>query len=175
MLKAASRPHELTPRWTTTPEIFINDADTAIHDFWWAIKNRPKQFAEKLSKTRVCMAEWRRQRSIYRSDSRISRLDRGFSAFYLNRCNRSGIIMNGGPIGGVKQEGEWLINARFNKPELLLRCQKIAEYRDRIYISGDDGIDFVRRTKASRSLFFMGLQGIEWVILGDHSGGTGCG
>jgi DNA adenine methylase len=138
-----------------TPEIHINDADAAIHDFWWAIKNRPTQFAGKLSKTRVSMAEWRRQRSIYRSSGRMSRLDRGFSAFYLNRCNRSGIIMNGGPIGGTKQQGEWLIDARFNKHDLLLRCQKIAEYRDRIFVSGDDGIDFVRKQDVSRTLFFI--------------------
>jgi DNA adenine methylase len=63
--------------------------------------------------------------------------------------------MNGGPIGGIKQQGEWLIDARFNKPDLLLRCQKIAEYRDRIFISDDDGIDFVRRQDVSRTLFFI--------------------
>ena len=62
-----------------------------------------------------------------------------FSAFYLNRCNRSGIIMNGGPIGGVKQTGKWKLDARFNKAELRRRCEKVAEYRERIHVSGDDG------------------------------------
>jgi DNA adenine methylase len=137
------------------PEIYINDADVAIRDFWWAVRNQPKKFSEKLSKTRVSMAEWRRQRAIYRSSARISRLERGFSAFYLNRCNRSGIIMNGGPIGGIKQDGEWLINARFNKPELVRRCQKIAEYKDRIFVSGIDGIAFVKQRDAARTLFFI--------------------
>jgi DNA adenine methylase len=138
-----------------TPEIFINDADTAIRDFWWSVRNQPMQFSEMLAKTRVNMAEWRRQRTIYRSEARTSRLRRGFAAFYLNRCNRSGIIMNGGPIGGIKQEGDWLINARFNKPELQRRCDKIAEYRDRIHVSGDDGIEFVRRQDPSRTLCFI--------------------
>jgi DNA adenine methylase len=138
-----------------TPEIHINDADKAIHDFWWTVKYRPKQFADMLVKTRVSMAEWRRQRAIYRSTSRVSRLRRGFAAFYLNRCNRSGIIMNGGPIGGIKQEGEWLLNARFNKAELLRRCEKIAEYRDRIFISGNDGIEFVATQDAAKTMFFV--------------------
>jgi DNA adenine methylase len=138
-----------------TPEIFINDADTAIRDFWWSVRNQPQQFSELLAKTRVSMAEWRRQRAIYRSKVRTSRLNRGFAAFYLNRCNRSGIIMNGGPIGGIKQEGDWLINARFNKPERQRRCEKIAEYRDRIHVSGDDGIEFVRRQDPSRTLCFI--------------------
>jgi DNA adenine methylase len=138
-----------------TPDIHINDADIAIHDFWWSVRNQPKQFSELLAKTRVSVAEWRRQRSVYRSTARTSRLRRGFAAFYLNRCNRSGIIMNGGPIGGIKQKGEWLINARFNKPELQRRCEKIAEYRDRIHISRDDGIEFVRKQDPSKTLFFI--------------------
>ncbi|OPY98935.1 hypothetical protein A5906_30735 [Bradyrhizobium sacchari] len=139
-----------------TSEIHINDADGAIHDFWWSLTNRPEQFSKLLKKTRVSMAEWRRQRDTYRSnDRRLSRLTRGFSAFYLNRCNRSGIIMNGGPIGGINQTGDWLIDARFNKEELHRRCQKIAEYRDRIFVTDRDGIDFVRDQDASRTFYFI--------------------
>jgi DNA adenine methylase len=138
-----------------TPEIHINDADSAIHDFWWAITNRTRQFSEKLTKTRVSVTEWRRQRTLYRSTARTSRLSRGFAAFYLNRCNRSGIIMNGGPIGGIEQKGEWLINARFNKTELLRRCERIAEYRERIFVSGDDGIQFVQKQDSTQTLFFI--------------------
>jgi DNA adenine methylase len=83
-----------------TSEIHINDADVAIYDLWWSLTNRPEQFSKLLKKTRVSMAEWRRQRDTCRStDRRLSRLTRGFSAFYLNRCNRSGIIKDGGPIG----------------------------------------------------------------------------
>ncbi len=139
-----------------TSEIHINDADVAIYDFWWSLTNRPEQFSKLLKKTRVSMAEWRRQRDTYRSnDGRLSRLTRGFSAFYLNRCNRSGIIMNGGPIGGIHQTGDWLIDARFNKEELHRRCQKIAEYRDRIFVTDKDGIDFVKDQDASRTFYFI--------------------
>ena len=123
-------------------EIYINDADSAIHDFWWTLVNRPKLFMGVLSEKRVNIAEWRRQRDAYRDCGNLSRLRRGFSAFYLNRCNRSGIIMNGGPIGGVKQAGKWKLNARFNKSELRRRCEKIAEYRERIHVSCRDGIEF---------------------------------
>jgi hypothetical protein len=126
----------------------------------WKQEERPKKKSATFvpseltdGKTVASMAEWRRQRAIYRSKVRTSRLNRGFAAFYLNRCNRSGIIMNGGPIGGIKQEGDWLINARFNKPELQRRCEKIAEYRDRIHVSGDDGIEFVQ--DPSRTLCFI--------------------
>ncbi len=138
-----------------TPEVYINDADPAIHNFWWAVINRPKPFADMISKTRVSMAEWRRQREVYRDRGRISRLRRGFAAFYLNRCNRSGIIMNGGPIGGVKQEGEWKLNARFNKTALRHRCEKVAEYRDRVHVSGRDGIKFIESQDADSTFYFI--------------------
>lgn len=137
-----------------TQEIYVNDADQAIHDFWWTAVNRPQPLADMLVKTRVSMAEWRRQREVYRSAGRVSRLRRAFAAFYLNRCNRSGIIMNGGPIGGVKQKGRWKLNARFNKSELRRRCERVAEYRDRIHVSGQDGIDFIDSLD-SRSIFFF--------------------
>ena len=71
-------------------EIFINDVDSAIHDFWWTLVHRPDPFIRLLRSKRVTMAEWRRQRDTYRATSGISKLRKGFSAFYLNRCNRSG-------------------------------------------------------------------------------------
>ena len=138
-----------------TPEIHINDADSAIYDFWWSIINRSKQFADMISTARVNMAEWRRQRDVYRDHGRVARLRRGFAAFYLNRCNRSGIIMNGGPIGGVKQEGNWKIDARFNKSDLRSRCEKVAEYRDRVHVSGHDGIEFIENHDADSTFFFI--------------------
>lgn len=138
-----------------TREIYVNDADPAIHDFWWALVNRPNSFLAMLSKTRVSMAEWYRQRHVYRHPRQISRLRRGFSAFYLNRCNRSGIIVNGGPIGGVNQAGKWKLDARFNKPDLRRRCEKVAEYRDRIHVSARDGIEFIGSLNAESTFFFV--------------------
>lgn len=137
-----------------TPKVYINDADSAIHDFWWAVIRRPRQFSELISRTRVSMAEWRRQRGIYRKAS-SSRLRKGFSAFFLNRCNRSGIIMNGGPIGGIKQTGKWKLNARYNKAELLRRCEKVAEYHDRVHVSGFDGIEFIQQTDSKTTFYFI--------------------
>ncbi len=132
-----------------TESVYINDADPAIRDFWWAVRNRSDQFSRRILETKISIAEWRRQRDTYRS-KRSSKLDRAFATFYLNRCNRSGIIMNGGPIGGVKQTGKWKLDARFNSVELRGRCERIAEYRDRIRVSGDDGIEFIRQNASER-------------------------
>jgi DNA adenine methylase len=137
-----------------TPKIFINDADPAMHDFWWSLVHRPQPFIDLLSTSRISIAEWRRQRDAYRSRT-TSRLRRGFSAFYLNRCNRSGIIINGGPIGGLEQTGAWKLDARFNKAELRSRCEKVAEYADRIHVSGLDGIEFIKKRVEDRTLFLI--------------------
>lgn len=137
------------------PEVFINDADRSIYEFWSAAINRSKLFIELIMKTRVNIAEWRRQREIYRSNGRISRVRKGFATFYLNRCNRSGIIMNGGPIGGIDQKGKWKIDARFNKRTLRQRCEKLAEYKDRIHISDFDGIEFIQQHKPKDVFFFI--------------------
>lgn len=138
-----------------TDRILINDADPAIHDFWWSLVNRPKPFIRRLMNARVSMAEWRRQRDAYRASGRSSRLRRGFSAFYLNRCNRSGIIMNGGPIGGVEQAGPWKLGARFNKQDLRRRCERIAEYRERIQVAGKDGLEFIESLDPDTSFYFV--------------------
>lgn len=138
-----------------TPRIYINDADPAIYDFWWSVVSRPGRFLDLLSSTRVSIAEWRRQRDAYRSSARIGRVHHGFAAFYLNRCNRSGIIMNGGPVGGIAQTGKWKLNARFNRDDLRQRCEKVAEYRDRISVSCKDGIEFIETMDARTTFYFI--------------------
>ena len=136
-------------------EVHINDADPAIHDFWWSVVHRTEAFLDLLDSTRVSIPEWRRQRTVYRDRGRVSRLRRGFATFYLNRCNRSGIVMNGGPIGGVRQAGRWKLDARFNKPELRRRCEKLAEYRDRISVSCRDGLEFIESLDSDSIFFFI--------------------
>lgn len=138
-----------------TPRIHLNDADPAIFDFWWAVTSRPRPFLEMIDSVDVSISEWERQRRIYRKVRSVSRLQRGFSAFFLNRCNRSGIIINGGPIGGRQQTGNWKLDARYNRVDLRRRCEKVAEYRDRISVSGIDAIDFIDSLDARETLFFI--------------------
>jgi len=136
-------------------EIYINDLDPAIYDFWCVVTNQSRPFIDKLKNTKVDISEWYQQKEIYSKRKRASQLHRAFATFYLNRCNRSGIIINGGPIGGVKQTGKWKIDARFNKDDLQKRCEKIAKYRNRIHISCRDGIEFIKSVDAKSVFFFI--------------------
>ena len=124
--------------------IILNDADPCIYAFWDTILNRTRAFISLLRKTPVTIEEWKHQKFIYNHYKRYSLLRTGFACFYLNRCNRSGIIVNAGPIGGIKQNGKWKIDARFNKDELIRRIKRIAFYRDRIEFHCLDAKEFVK-------------------------------
>ncbi len=122
--------------------IHLNDLDPAVFAFWHSVLNSPEEFCQRISGAKLTMKEWRAQRAIYSDKNNHSLLDVGFSTFYLNRTNRSGIL-SGGVIGGNEQKGKWKIDARFNKIELCRRIQKIALYRSRIRIYNLDAVNLI--------------------------------
>jgi DNA adenine methylase len=122
--------------------IHINDLDRSIYAFWNSILTEADEFCARISRVRVSMAEWRRQKAVQEVAETADLLDLGFSTFFLNRTNRSGII-TGGPIGGHDQQGEWALDARYNKPELIKRIEKVAAFRDRISLTNMDASAFL--------------------------------
>jgi DNA adenine methylase len=137
--------------------IHINDLDRSIFAFWHAVTVETEEFCKRISRKRVSLAEWHRQKEVQRNKHSASLLDLGYSTFFLNRTNRSGII-NGGIIGGLDQTGEWKINARFNKRELISRIEKIASYSDRISIYNLDVCDLLAKIMPSlpaKSLIYL--------------------
>ena len=83
--------------------IIINDYDRAVFCFWNSVLRHNDELVDRICTVPLTVEEWRRQREIYRFPRNRSHLEIGFAAFYLNRCNRSGIIKNAGPIGGIEQ------------------------------------------------------------------------
>jgi DNA adenine methylase len=124
--------------------VLLNDLDYRVYAFWVAMLREPDRFLDLLEHTPITIQEWKRQRLIYRAPTKHSLLRVGFATFFLNRCNRSGILVNGGPIGGCHQKGPWKLDARFNRPALRRRIQRILAYRDRIQVWNLDAIEFVR-------------------------------
>lgn len=92
----------------TVSEIFINDADERVHAFWDAALNHTERFVEKILTIPLSVQEWHRQNEVCEKPRNHSRFNVGFSAFYMNRCNRSGVLTGAGPIGGFEQAGEGL-------------------------------------------------------------------
>jgi DNA adenine methylase len=123
-------------------KLYINDRDQRIYSFWQAILNQTDEFIKLVENTPLTVRQWRKQKSILQANRRHSILEIGFATFFLNRCNRSGVL-NGGPIGGLDQTGNYKIDARFNKKELQRKIEKIALYRDRITVKQMDAVSFL--------------------------------
>src|SRR5262245_30923227 len=80
-----------------TGHIHLNDSSPAIYAFWRSIQRHADEFCQRIASASLTVNEWRRQRHILLHPRSFSQLELGFSLFYLNRCNRSG-IPNGGLI-----------------------------------------------------------------------------
>ena len=122
--------------------IIINDLDPAVYAFWWSIINRPSDFMDLFEDTSVDIESWERQRSIQKSPGSFELLEVGFSTFFLNRTNRSGIL-EGGVIGGKAQNGKYLIDARFNKANLKARLLDVIDLGRKITLYNADAIDII--------------------------------
>lgn len=124
-------------------ELKLNDLDHRITAFWLAALNEPQRFADAILSVPLNIAEWRRQQHIYQRPDMRKLFEVGFAAFYLNRCNRSGVLLGAAPIGGYTQAGKWVIGARFNRENLAKRIFAISHYRKQIHITNMDAIDFL--------------------------------
>ncbi len=138
-------------------DIVINDYDYTIFCFWDSVIHRTKDFVQMISDIEVTMDEWERQKAIRDNLNEYLPLEIGFSTFFLNRTNRSGIIDKAGPIGGAGQAGDYPMDCRFNKMRLISRIEKIAEYRDHISLYNLEALDFIEEVilrKKNAFIFF---------------------
>jgi DNA adenine methylase len=138
-------------------KIHLNDVNPSVHAFWEAVLDHTEELCRLIVDTPVTMEEWRRQRAVQQQADKLPALELGFSTFFLNRTNRSGII-SGGVIGGKEQTGAWKLDARFNKPDLINRIERIAAYRSRISLMRMDAAAFIRNylpTISDKALVYL--------------------
>jgi DNA adenine methylase len=133
-------------------EIYINDANKAIYSFWYSLKHYGSDFLHLFDNTEISLDQWQIQRQVFKmgieDPNPMDTLLYGFSTFYLNRCNRSGIL-HAGPIGGQSDESQTSatdkINARFNKNALREKLVTIIKVSDQIKVYNDDALVFLRK------------------------------
>jgi DNA adenine methylase len=122
--------------------ITINDRDRSIYAFWHSVLNKTNKLCEMIENAELTIEEWKKQREIQNHKKSVDLLTLGFSTFYLNRTNRSGII-NAGLIGGLDQSGDYLMDCRFNKSDLIDRIKKIATKKKSIRLYKKDAIKLI--------------------------------
>lgn len=122
--------------------VHLNDASLHIFALWTALLTDTDDFCSRISRASLTIEAWRRHRDVVRNPHQYPIEELGFSTFYLNRCNRSGVL-TAGVIGGFAQKGRWRIDARFHRNELIRRVEAIAKYANKIHVSNRDAEDFM--------------------------------
>jgi len=125
-------------------EISINDSDRSIYAFWYTLLNQTKKIITAIKKTEINIETWQKCREIQRKKDKVALFDLGFSTFFLNRTNISGII-DGGVIGGLKQKGKYKMDCRFNREKLIRRIQEIANHKKHIHLYNLDALELIKK------------------------------
>lgn len=122
-------------------KLILNDIDRSIYSFWWSVLNDKDSLITKIKDTPVTIDEWHRQKDIQSKKNTVDLPSLGFSTFFLNRTNYSGII-GAGPIGGVKQIGNYKLDCRYKKADLIRKIEMVHSRRDSIEFHNKDAVVF---------------------------------
>ena len=138
--------------------IYINDKDRSIYAFWYSILNNCNEFIKRINTVDISVEEWKKQQDIQKNKEQCDLFELGFSTFFLNRTNRSGII-KGGIIGGLQQSGPWKLDVRFNKEKLIQKILKIEKYKEKIHLYNLDAVEFldavIPQLDIANTLFYL--------------------
>ncbi|RXJ54557.1 DNA adenine methylase [Candidatus Marinarcus aquaticus] len=127
--------------------ITINDKDRSIYAFWYSLLYKTDELCQLIENTEVSIDEWKKQKEVQVHKDHENLLTLGFSTLFLNRTNRSGII-TAGVMGGLEQNGNYLIDCRFNKAEIIRRIKKIAKRKNDIDLYKKDAIELIDKVQS---------------------------
>ncbi|RPE77874.1 MULTISPECIES: DNA adenine methylase [unclassified Frondihabitans] len=122
--------------------LVLNDLDPAIWAFWNAVLTETEAFARMIEAADISMSTWQMHRDVITHQDDVSPVDLAFSTLFLNRTNRSGVIL-GGVIGGKDQTGPYKLDCRFNRDDLAAKVRRIGRYRTSIDLHRKDGRQFL--------------------------------
>lgn len=123
--------------------VAINDVSRPLHAFWNCVLNRTDELVRLIRDTPVNVETRNRLKDLFMRPDEQDELSLAFATFFLNRTNRSGIL-TGGMIGGRAQTGAWKLDARYNKPELIDRIERIGRAAGRVTLTRLDAVEFLR-------------------------------
>ena len=118
--------------------LVLNDSHPGIAAFWLSVLHHTDEFCDLIRSTPASLDNWYWAKSILDNPSGADTVTLGFATFFLNRTNHSGIIEKARPIGGLKQNGKYKIDA------LIARVRNVAAMGSRIEVFQRDGVDFIK-------------------------------
>lgn len=136
-------------------KIIINDYDKSVYAFWYSVLNHTAELVELIKNEPVTIENWQKHKAIMKNkENEPNILKLGFSMLFLNRTNHSGIL-NAGVIGGLKQEGNYKLDCRFNKDKIIEKIKLIGELRDNIELYNLDVNKFIEKVIPKDSFTFF--------------------
>lgn len=123
--------------------IHLNDSDFGIYSFWHSVINKPEELCKMIASASMTIEEWKNRKAIVKKCDKRKKLELGFSVFFLNRCNRSGVL-SAGVIGGLDQTGNYKMDARFSRNDLIRRIEAITRFKDNIFLTNFDAEFYIQ-------------------------------
>jgi DNA adenine methylase len=133
--------------------VSINDIDASIYSFWMSALFDTERFCRLIENTPINIEQWYRQQEIWQNGDLDNKLALGFSAYFLNRTNRSGIIEGAGPIGGYSQKSKWKIDVRLVKDKQIENLKALAHYSNLIEVNNLDAMDYLTKVLSNEKAF----------------------
>lgn len=138
-------------------QIVINDYDRSIYAFWYCVLYRTEDLCNLIINTEITIENWHIQKAIQKNKDNEELLTLGFSTLFLNRTNRSGII-KAGVIGGLKQSGNYKLDCRFKKDDIISKIRHISTFREHIQLYNLDTLDLIKNVipeiQGNKFIFF---------------------
>lgn len=128
--------------------LILSDKDANVAAFWRLVLDEPALVEDFIRDVPLNMTEWHQQRALF-LDADAKPEQRALAFFFLNRTNRSGLILSG-PIGGKEQTGPYALDARFNRESLIARLYRISLLRESIEFHEADVFQAIDRLKKRR-------------------------
>lgn len=139
--------------------LVLNDFDRRIFSAWHSMLFQTEAFIDRIRSTLVSLEMWLELRDLVENNAHDADLfELGFATYFLNRTNRSGVILGAGPIGGYEQKGKWPIDARWYPDTMISRIRWLGERRSQIQVFNDDGLRFLKNyplEQVNRTFFFI--------------------
>ena len=133
------------------------ERDPLLYAFWHCVFNRSDDLIVEYQKLPITIKTWHELRPLLlvKEVKTSQLLQLGVAGLFFNRANFSGVL-NGGPIGGLKQKSQYTIDCRTNKDDLICRILNIAAYADKFSVEFGDAIDLIERhSRKSRAIFYV--------------------
>ena len=124
----------------------LNELDPAVYNFWNVVLNRTDELIELLNGPLPTMRDYVSAKTRIRGcDIRDCDTTAAYNYLLLNRTSFGGIIL-ANPIGGKNGTDEQL-RQRWTPSTLIKRISRIAEMKDRILLTKQDAVEFLRQRR----------------------------